>query len=382
MIYLTFQIGNNFGWGICGKYLSIELAELSAITLITTPYMLGDTNSDYEYMVLKSISKNKDDFMSRLIGPLEGPVIQAIQGDNLRPIEPKIRGKTNIGYTFFESTSLSAQDVEKAKRDFDVVVAGSSWCEAILRKHGLNNTTSIIQGIDRGVFNPYENKKKFFKDKFVIFSGGKFELRKGQDLVIRAFKVLQDRHRDVLLVNSWFNQWNVSMKTMEASPYIECSIRQKDYFKTMTQILLENGIDLKRVIMLPPRPNRVMAEIYKNSDCGLFPNRCEGGTNLVLMEYMACGKPAIVSNASGHRDVVNEGNSIILRHLKPMKLQGEDSKTTTWDDPDLDEIVDRLEWAYNNKEALALVGEWAGESMKRFTWRRTAEKFFNLTQLP
>ncbi len=41
----------------------------------------------------------------------------------------------------------------------------------------------------------------------MVFSGGKFELRKGQDVVIRAYRVLQDRHPDVMLVNAWFNPW-------------------------------------------------------------------------------------------------------------------------------------------------------------------------------
>ena len=41
----------------------------------------------------------------------------------------------------------------------------------------------------------------------MVFSGGKFELRKGQDVVIRAYRVLEDRHPDVMLVNAWFNPW-------------------------------------------------------------------------------------------------------------------------------------------------------------------------------
>ena len=34
------------------------------------------------------------------------------------------------------------------------------------------------------------------------------------------------------------------------------------------------------------------------ADAGLFPNRCEGGTNLVAMEAMASGLPVILSGTS------------------------------------------------------------------------------------
>ena len=54
----------------------------------------------------------------------------------------------------------------------------------------------------------------------LIFSGGKFEFRKGQDLVVRAVKVLQERHRDVALVAAWHNYHAKAHQTMTASPYV------------------------------------------------------------------------------------------------------------------------------------------------------------------
>jgi glycosyltransferase involved in cell wall biosynthesis len=293
-------------------------------------------------------------------------------------MEPGVKGKVNIGYTFFENSVLSPQSIENAQRDFDVVVAGSSWCENILREHGLKNTRSILQGVDRGIFNACENQKTVFNDKFVIFSGGKLEFRKGQDLVIRAFKALQDKYDDILLVNAWFNPWESSLQTMATSPYIDFTLESRDYFKAIEKLLSANGIDAGKVITLPPKANVAMARIYKNSDCGLFPNRCEGGTNLVLMEYMACGKPAIVSNSSGHRDVANEHNAIMLNSMKQVVVSQDEKVVAVWDDPDLDEVIDKLEWAYNNRESLLAVGEAAGRSMERFTWESAAKKFYQL----
>lgn len=38
MIYLIFPTGSYHGWGVCGKYLTRELASLTDIKLITHPF--------------------------------------------------------------------------------------------------------------------------------------------------------------------------------------------------------------------------------------------------------------------------------------------------------------------------------------------------------
>jgi glycosyltransferase involved in cell wall biosynthesis len=245
----------------------------------------------------------------------------------------------------------------------------------------VENTCTILQGIDETIFNPYANHKHYFEDHFVIFSGGKFELRKGQDLVIRAFQIFHERHKDVLLVNSWFNHWSFSMQTMAASPHINYQLGGEDYCTAMNKLLVANGIDINRVITLPPKANIAMARIYKNTDCGLFPNRCEGGSNLVLMEYMACGKPAIVSNTSGHRDVANATNALLLQDLNPVSVAQDEEIVAVWDEANLDEILAQLEWAYAHRAALQTLGAAAGKSMASYTWQATARQFYDLLSL-
>jgi hypothetical protein len=44
-------------------------------------------------------------------------------------------------------------------------------------------------------------------DRFKIFSGGKLEFRKGQDLVLLAFRAFAHRHSDVLLGTAWSQPW-------------------------------------------------------------------------------------------------------------------------------------------------------------------------------
>lgn len=123
-----------------------------------------------------------------------------------------------------------------------------------------------------------------------------------------------------------------------------------------------------------------MARVYRNSDVGLFPSRCEGGTNLMLMEYMACGRPAIATYASGHRDVLTDDNSLPLRRLREATVRQAHEPPRIWANADLEEIVEKLEWAYQNRGHLAELGARAARDMTRFTWADTAQRFFELLQ--
>ncbi|ODS33887.1 MAG: hypothetical protein SCARUB_00958 [Candidatus Scalindua rubra] len=383
MIYLILPRGNNFGWGVCGKYLVKEISDITDVKYITENFGVNDIGEEYEFYFLKSrlISEAEArEINSGVIIQVNQPILQAIGNQTLMPWGPKIKGSFKAGYTFFEENILQQEYIQNGKNNFDVVITGSKWCEEVLRSHGLDNVTTVIQGVDLQIFNSYHSEKEIFKDNFVIFSGGKFEIRKGQDIVIKAFKALQDRHNDVILVNAWFNMWGDSMNTMAASPYIKYEVKSKDYATVMNKILHDNGIDTKRVVTILPRPNALMAKIYKNTDIGLFPNRCEGGTNLVLMEYMACRKPVIASYSSGHRDIINKDNSIMIENMKPIDINRNGTRIAVWDDPDLDETINHLEWAYQHREELRSYGLRAGNDLKELTWKRSAEKFVEIIE--
>jgi glycosyltransferase involved in cell wall biosynthesis len=60
---------------------------------------------------------------------------------------------------------------------------------------------TVIQGIDLDLFKPAA--KRHLKDKFVIFSGGKLEYRKGQDILLKAFSKLATKYEGVVLITAW-----------------------------------------------------------------------------------------------------------------------------------------------------------------------------------
>jgi glycosyltransferase involved in cell wall biosynthesis len=280
-------------------------------------------------------------------------------------------GSVNYGYTFFENSLPS--DAKKNAARFDLVFAGSTWCRDRLQEKGITWSDVLIQGIDPRLFYPVNPDETDTTDYFTIYSGGKLELRKSQDIVIRAVKVMQDRHKDILFVNCWHNSWNFSMNTMIHSPLIKFNEQVKCSPEIIQKILAENGIDLERTITLPRIPQDQFKKIYDKTDVGLFPNRCEGGTNLVMMEYMACGKPVVASYNSGHKDVLSGDNSILIKRMKPLELKSPSGDVTAlWEEPDLDETIDALEFCYNNHDRIKGLGRKAGEDMKSFTWEYSA----------
>jgi len=304
-------------------------------------------------------------------GSVPWPTLQAIRNTGFCPLEPGIRGTRRLGYTFFEKDRLSDLELRNLREHFDAVLAGSSWCAQTLQRHGVANVSVAVQGVDRTLFHP-AGPRSAFPERFVVFSGGKLELRKGQDLVIRAFRVLRERHRDVLLVNAWHNAIPGSMETLAASPHLTFPGHGRDHVDTVERLLAANGVDPRDVLTLPAQAHVNMARFYRESDVGLFPNRCEGGTNLVLMEYQACGRAAIATPDTGHADVVDGAFARVLSGSVPLRIEGASEPVTGWVEPDLDQVVEELEWAYRHRDELGRLGEAAGRAMTAWTWEGTA----------
>ena len=190
-IYLGLSSGENFGWGVCSKYLKFELAKkVNVINL--------DERKD---LVQK--------------GSTDGSIFHALTDLNFFPLF-NVTGKRNYGYTFFEN-ELNQNSVENAKK-YDKVFAGSTWCREKMIEKGITNSELLIQGVDPELFYPIEENEE--SNLFRIFSGGKFELRKGQDLVLKAIKILQQKYTNIILINAWYNIWPATMMTMGLSaPY-------------------------------------------------------------------------------------------------------------------------------------------------------------------
>ncbi len=383
MIYIDFPLGSAHGWGVCGKYCTRELARLTPTRMLAeqfTPEIVGDGFEWHELAQFLFPHERLAGFPRQgEVTRLDAPLLECVAGREMLPASPRVRGTRTVGYSFFEDNILKPAWIDNARRHFDWVATGSAWCTRLLKEHGLEKVSTVVQGVDHKVFFPRPDDREFFRDRFVVFSGGKFELRKAQDIVIRAYKVLQDRHADVMLVNSWYNPWTFSVQTMLSTKLIRFNPPEASYVGFVNAVLADNGIDVTRVVTLLPQPNLMMPRVYANCDVGLFPNRCEGGTNLVLMEFMASGKPVVASNVTGHADVLNPHNALLIEAKHTTEIRNQAGEPiAVWPEPDLDQTIAQLEHAYQHRDELRAVGERAGRDLASWSWGRTAEEFLRL----
>ena len=351
-LYLGLKSGSNYGWGVCSRYLIQELAKLTPIRVLN-----GAEGPEARQNVA-------------------GKLFQALTGIDFYPMFKNVRGQENYGYTFFEN-ELNSNSLANAAK-LDLVIAGSSWCRDRLLEKGIQNSEVLIQGVAPKLFYPIKSERP--GDGFVIFSGGKFELRKGQDLVLRAAKIMQDKYADIILVNSWYNLWPQSIRLMRYSRHIRLPSQEfAGWTAFMKAVYGANGLKPDKIRTFELLPNEQLRELYRHTDLGIFPNRCEGGTNLVLMEYMACGKPVIASNTSGHKDIVTRENALLLDDLKNIQIIEDNRRLMArWQEPSLEELVAKMEYAYHHREEIRRIGQQAGADLKKFSWELTAKRLLGI----
>lgn len=327
------QPGEGYGWGCCNKNLNAALHEIG-VCLVTADC------------------------------PIIHTCFMPLADHDFNPVS-RARGKVNLAYTFFEFP-LGPNAAENAKK-YDIVFAGSTWCLERMEERGITNGKLLIQGVDQNIFSPQPPRKR--DGQFRIFSGGKFEYRKGQDLVMEAFRLFAELHDDARLICSWFNPWPHLIVGMNESAFLKefCEIlpgQIHDQCATFRTLFEFCGVDLARFAILPQLSQSDITVVMANTDCGLFPNRCEGGTNLVLMEYASCGRKVIANAKTGHADVADA-----ITYEIPATTD-----ENHWAVQSVDDIVAMLELAYESRHS---GDDWQRNlQVSQWTWKAAAEKIF------
>ena len=297
------------------------------------------------------------------------PVLHPL-GTNLDGDPAPTSGAPDIGMVFLEATNLSAAGYARAAR-YAGLIAGSTWLADLLRARGIAQVVPVLQGIDPTLFHPGPRTRPF-GDRFIVYSGGKLELRKGQDLVIEAFRRFRERHDDALLVTTWQNGWPQTVQTIVAGGRVPFAPTHHpdqglDIDGWLTALGLPDGshLDLRFV------QNAAMPAVLREADVAVLPSRAEGGTNLVAMECMAVGVPTIVSANTGHADLLAlEDGAIGLRCQKPVTGVAAGS-ADGWGESDIDEIVAAMEMVRADPAAAARRGARTAAWMASdWTWDR------------
>ena len=121
-------------------------------------------------------------------------------------------------------------------------------------------------------------------------------------------------------------------------------------------------------------PNHLLPEVYAQADVAVFPNRCEGGTNLVAMECMACGIPTVLSANTGHLDLIDEEHCFPLTRQTPIEPSLNLTGTEDWGESSVDELEELLERIYTEQTLAVKRGVAAAQFMRDWSWNDRIEK--------
>lgn len=370
---LTWGLSSIHGWGVFGLNLVRELLAHEAqgwprpLLLHETSLPLIDEGAwpMLEPLISEQQRLAKNSAHLQGVG-LRDTVVLHSSGNGLgcNQVSARYTGERNFGFTFFEETGMP-DDAIRASAAFDGMLTGSNWNRDYLLERGIPNVKTVHQGVDTETFQP-RPKSERYPGRFVVFSGGKLEYRKGQDLAVAAFKVFHARHPDALLLTVWQNPWPESVRTLAESSHVSSQPDTGgDPALTIPAWTRAEGLPDGAHIDLGIIANAAMPDILADADAALFPNRCEGGTNLVAMECMAAGLPCILSMNSGHLDIASEKNAYPLARQQQVDRDG---TRLYWGESDVDEIVERLEEIYRDRAAAGRRAERAVADMRAMTW--------------
>jgi len=368
-IGIGWQLSDHHGWGVFGNHLAFNLIKNGPCPprLFSEPSYIEPSPQMMNALApfITEFGETRIDTIdlssTTMLHSLGNQFVSGADNEQLC-------GRKNIGFIFFEHINFDASTMERG-RQWDRILAGSSWNRDVCLDAGLSDVRFVSQGVDTEHFSPAP-RIGVPSNRFVIFSGGKLEYRKGQDLVIEAFKRFCERYPDSLLVTAWRNPWGETALSMAQSPHVTTP----PTLDTEKNVLIsswvhDNGVPAENFIDLGWVANSRLPSILRETDVALFPNRCEGGTNLAAMEAMATGVPCILSANTGHLDLIEDDNCYVLTRQSPDPVE-----PGHWRESDVDEIVEKLERAYRDREDRTRRAKRGAAFMKKLSWKNQVGK--------
>ena len=374
-LYFDWGVSMLFGWGVYGLNLLRHWPRVSGSPAYCMAQIQLESFAGSDPLTLRSLTQpliDSDALRIRLgqegkRSKLDGLVLHGLGnnlGGSIAPKDGGYVGTATAAAIFFEDTNIP--DVVERTKPYAAIIPGCTWGTELLQSRGVKNAATVIQGIDPAIFHPAP-RADVLPGRFMVFSGGKIEHRKAQDLVLLAFRAFAQRHPEALLVTAWRSPWPIAAITVNGNPRIQ-PITLKDNDCDIAGWVAANGIREDQFIDLGAIPNFQMARVLREMDVALFPNRCEGGTNLVAMECMACGVPTIVSKNTGHLDLTATDGCYPLHKQGPVVFEGKG--TEGWGETDVDEMVEALEQVWRDRAEAKRRAAIGAAAMAQWSWHR------------
>ncbi|MQF98079.1 MAG: glycosyltransferase family 4 protein [SAR202 cluster bacterium] len=336
---------NQLGYGVAGLNILKALQKRANVSLfpIGQPQVTSQADADAVRSAVET-SKRFDAY---------APCIKIWHQNQMAE---RIGSGKFIGFPIFELDTFS--DLEKHHlNSCDRLMVCSEWAKNVcLDQTYVPHVDVVPLGVDAELFSPAPVRED---DKTIFFNCGKWEVRKGHDILINAFKKVVEHGEDAEL---WMMCSNPFNSPEEENKWLNL------YSHPNVKII--------------PRAE-TQAEVYNimsQVDCGVFPSRGEGW-NLELLEMMSCGKHVIATDYSAHTEFCTKENAGLVT-IKDTELafdnkwffgQGKWAKIGSHEEWDLS--MKMMRFILDKKGTINQAGI---ETAKRFCWDNSASKIMDL----
>ena len=262
-----------------------------------------------------------------------------------------------IGFPIFELDTFNSQEKHHLSSCEHLFVC-SEWAKKVCLNNlhfGEHRVHVVPLGVDAELFPPAPARQD---NKTIFFNCGKWEIRKGHDILIQAFNKVAEEYDNVEL---WMMCSNPFNSQEENNRWHQLYNHPK--------------------VKLIPRAEtqREVYNIMSQVDCGVFPSRGEGW-NLELLEMMATGKHVIATNYSAHTEFCNKDNAglIPIEDVEPafdgkwFFGQGNWAKIT---EKEIDNLVNKMSTFHERRPARSdYLNENGIKTARKFSWQNTARE--------
>jgi len=244
-----------------------------------------------------------------------------------------------IGFLVYEFSRLPDLWVENINRYLDFVFVPSRFTYNVFKKSGVDiKRLKILRyGVDRNIyFRAKDNENR--KDKIRFLTIASPHKREGVDLMLEAFWKAFSEVEDVelLLKLTYTTDKPKSFEIKNFNKLIE------DYKNKLGEKLIINHNKLTEF---------EVANLYRSSDYYFSLSKAES-FGLCFLESLACGKPTITLNYSGHSDFLNEENSYFIDY-QLRKTNADEYEKTNYTQyiafADIDDCICKLKKIYFEK---------------------------------
>jgi glycosyltransferase involved in cell wall biosynthesis len=270
----------------------------------------------------------------------------------------------HIGFPIFELTEFDEEE-KRSMEHCDRMFVCSQWAKDIVidQTKFTSKTVHVVPlGVDTELFKP----SKSSRSPTIFFNCGKWEKRKGHDILLECFNRAFSPSDDVEL---WM---------MCDNPFIGPD-NQK-------WINLYKNSPLGGSIRIIPRQqtHKDVYNIMKQTDCGVFPARAEGW-NLELLEMMACGKTVIATNYSAHTEFCNLDNCLLVnidgleQANDGVFFSGSHGEWANFSESSTEQLVEHMKTVHDRKHCGSdrLLNVNGIATAKQFTWQNSARELLN-----